>query len=165
MGDPNTDGQVHDFNPGITQRGLFWTAFAPHNSVQVNLRAGTACLTVRHMPMQDYFNFENAGVGGGAPPTPAVVSFRVVWNAVGHTMRFDNATQKFRGVFRNASAQMEWSARTGDFTFQSAPLDESWTEPAPPPLEGLAAQLGWERNGSFYRRDEDDDEDDGRSDD
>jgi hypothetical protein len=158
------DTQIHDFNPGITPRGLFWTAFAPHNSVQVNLRAGTACLTVRHMPMQDYFDFKNAVVGGGAQPTPAVVSFRVVWNAVGNTMRFDNATQKFRGVFRNASAQMEWSARSADVELQSAPLVESRTELAPPPLEGWAAQLGWERNGTFYTR-HDEDDDDGRSDD
>jgi len=106
---------------------------------------------VRHIRVKDYFNLENALVGGGAPPQRAFVSFRVVWNAVGDEMRFDNAAQQFRGVFRNASAQMEWSARSGDFEFQSAPLSTSTT---------VAAELGRERNGSFYRRDKDDDDDD-----
>ena len=71
-------------------------------------------------------------------------------------MRFNKAAQQFRGVFRHASAQMEWSARVDDFEFQSDRLACSTTD---------AAQLGWERNGSFYRHDEDDDDDDGRSDD
>ena len=149
------DVQLHDFNPGITQNGLFWTAFAPRESVQVDLRAGTASLNVRNLYMKDYFDFENAVVGGGAPPNRAVVSFRVVWNTVGDKMRFDNATQEFHGVFRNALAQMDWSARSGDFEFQSAPLATSTTD---------AAQLGRERNGSFYRRYEDDDDDDGHGD-
>jgi hypothetical protein len=36
---------------------------------------------------------------------------------------------------------MEWSARTVDFDFQSAPLATSTTD---------AAQLGAESNGSYY---------------
>ena len=147
--------QLHDFNPGITPKGLFWTTFAPHQSVQVNLRAGMARLIVRHMPMQDYFDLENALVGGGARPKRAVVSFTVVWKAMGDRMRFNNAEQQFRGVFRNASAKMEWSARSGNYEFQSAPLRRSTTD---------AAELGWERNGTFYTR-HDEDDDDGRSDD
>jgi hypothetical protein len=144
------DEQIHDFNPGITPNGLFWTVFAPCDSVQVDLKAGTASLNVRHADVQDYFTFENAFVGGGDPPQRAVVSFKVVWEAMGDRMRFNNKAQQFRGVFRNASAQMEWSARSGDFVFESAPLDTSTTE---------AAELGWERNGSFYvRREEEEDE-------
>ena len=144
------DEQIHDFNPGITPNGLFWTVFAPCESVQFDLKAGTASLHVRHLPMKDYFTLENALVGGGRPPKRAVVSFKVVWQATGERMRFDNAAQQFRGVFRLASAQMEWSARTDDFTFQSAPLETSTTD---------AAELGWERNGSFYgQREEDGDE-------
>jgi hypothetical protein len=142
--------QIHDFNPGITPKGLFWTVFAPCESVQFDLKAGTASLHVRHLPMQDYFTLENALVGGGAPPKRAVVSFKVVWQAQGERLRFDNAAQRFRGVFRLASAQMEWSARSGPFDFQSAPLDTSTTD---------AAELGWERNGTFYGRREEEDDD------
>jgi hypothetical protein len=44
-------------------------------------------------------------------------------------------------VFRNAVAQMAWSARTPDYDFVSAPFATSTTD---------AAQLGSERNGTFY---------------
>jgi hypothetical protein len=122
----------------------------PHTSVQVGLKAGTARLRVRDLPMHDYSTLENALIGGGPPPARAVVSFTVVWHAMGERMRFDNAAQQFRGVFRLATAQMAWAARTDELTFQSAPLETSTSE---------AAELGRERNGAFYvRRDEEHDE-------
>jgi hypothetical protein len=91
--------------------------------------------------MKDYFDIVNAVVGGGAPPAPSVVSYRVEWTAAGAVNVFDNAAQQFRGVFRNAAARMEWSARTPDYDFVSAPIETSTTD---------AAQLGAERNGTFY---------------
>jgi hypothetical protein len=68
------DEKIHDFNPGITPKGFFWTVFAPCENVQFDLKAGTASLHVRHLPMKDYFTRKNALVGGGAPPKRAVVS-------------------------------------------------------------------------------------------
>jgi hypothetical protein len=112
-----------------------------HNDVRVDLKKGRATLEVRDLEMKDFFNLENATVGGGPRPLNAVVSYRVEWNTIGATNAFDNAEQKFRGEFRDATARMEWSARTRDFTFRSAPLATSTTD---------AAQLGSERNGSFY---------------
>jgi hypothetical protein len=91
--------------------------------------------------MKDYFDIENAVVGRGPRPAPAVVSYRVEWNTIGAVNMFDNAAQQFRGEFRDAFAQMEWSARTVDFDFVSAPIETSTTD---------AAALGAERNGAFY---------------
>jgi hypothetical protein len=91
--------------------------------------------------MKDYFDVVNAVVGGGVAPAPSVVSYRVEWTAAGPVNVFDNAAQQFRGVFRNAVAQMAWSARTPDYDFVSAPFATSTTD---------AAQLGSERNGTFY---------------
>lgn len=139
MGDPPP--QIHDFNPGITQAGLFWTSIVPRDHVRVDLARGRATLEVVNLHMKDYFNLENALVGGGAHPVPAIVSYKVEWNAFGAVNAFDNAAQQFRGEFRYATAQMEWSAQTPDFTFVSAPLATSTTD---------AAELGSERNGSFY---------------
>ncbi len=132
---------MHDFNPGITQSGLFWTSIAPAANVRVDLNAGRASVEVRGLHMKDYSDLENATVGGGPPPVPSVVSYRVEWNAVGALNAFDNPAQLFRGEFRSASAQMEWSARTVDFDFVSAPIGTSTTD---------AAELGHERNGAFY---------------
>jgi len=133
--------QVHDFNPGVTQNGLFWTTVVSSDSVDVDLAAGRATLQVSDIQQKDFFDFENAILGNGATPQQGRVSFRVEWTAFGPVADFDNASQQFRGSFSPAVAQMEWSGRSGDYEFKSAPLAESTTG---------AAQLGAERNGSFY---------------
>jgi hypothetical protein len=113
----------------------------PSDTVTVDLNAGTATLEVHDLHMKDYFTFENSLIGNRRPPIPAVVSFKVVWNAEGPVNVFDNADQQFRGKFRNASAQMEYAGRAGNFQFQSASLDSSKT---------VAAELCRESNGAFY---------------
>ena len=113
----------------------------PDDRVRVDLAAGRATLAVRDLRMKDFFDIENAVVGGGEPPVPAVVSYQVEWTAIGGVHVFDNGAQRFRGEFRDAVAQMAWSARTRDFDFVSAPMETSTTD---------AAELGTERNGSFY---------------
>jgi hypothetical protein len=133
--------QIHDFNPGITQNGLFWTVILPADAVQVDLNAGTATLEVHDLHMKDYGDFENTLTGYAGPPVPAVVSFRVEWTAIGGVNNWNNAIQKFRGEFRDALAQMEYKIRTVDFDITSAPLADSTT---------VAAELGRESNGSFY---------------
>jgi hypothetical protein len=91
--------------------------------------------------MKDYYTFENSLLGNLRRPTPAVVSFTVVWNATGSVTHYDNPAQQFRGDFRNASGQIEYSGRAGDFKFQSAALASSTP---------VAAELGRESNGLFY---------------
>lgn len=98
-------------------------------------------MEVRDLHMKDYFDIENAVIGGGQRPVPSVVSYRVEWNAIGAVNVFDNVAQQFRGEFRDATAQMAWSARTVDFDFVSAPIETSTTN---------AAELGSESNGAFY---------------
>jgi hypothetical protein len=120
---------------------LFWTSVVPSDSVHADLSNGRATLEIRNLHMKDYHDLENALVGGGPRPVPGVVSYRVEWTALGAVNSFDNAAQNFRGEFRNAIARMEWTAETPDFSFVSAPLSTSTTD---------AAQVGSERNGSFY---------------
>lgn len=133
--------QVHDFNPGITQNGLFWTAILEPRNVQVNLNAGTATLEVYDLHLKDYGDFENSITGYAGQPVPAIVSFKVQWTATGGVNNWNNAAQKFRGAFRNANAQMEFTARAGNLDITSAPLAQSTT---------IAAEMGQESNGSFY---------------
>jgi hypothetical protein len=113
----------------------------PEDRVRVDLGSGRATVEVRNLHMKDYFEILNATVGGGPHPVPSVVSYRVEWTATGAVNVFDNVAQQFRGAFRAASAQMQWSARTVDFDFVSAPLATSTTD---------GAQVGSERNGAFY---------------
>jgi hypothetical protein len=111
-------------------------------SVVVDLGAGTAVFELHgSRASKDYFTFENAILGNGPNPRPALVSFRVEWTAAGPVESFDNLAQQYRGEMRQAIAQMEWSAVTPDYEFTSAPLATSTTD---------AAQFGSESNGSFY---------------
>ena len=91
--------------------------------------------------LKDYFTLENSLTGNIGAPTPAVMSFKVVWNATGSVNHYDNSDQQFRGDFRNASGQIECAGRAGDFEFQSASLASSTS---------VAAELGRESNGLFY---------------
>ena len=92
--------------------------------------------------LKDYFTLENSLTGNIGAPTPAVMSFKVVWkNATGSVNNYNNSDQQFRGDYRNASGQIEYSGRAGDFEFQSASLSSSTT---------VAAELGRESNGLFY---------------
>ena len=113
----------------------------PDDRVRVDLSTGRAVVEVRDLHMKDYIDIVNAVIGGGPPPVPSVVSYRVEWHAGGPVNAFDNVAQQFRGEFRTAAAQMAWTARTPDFDFVSAPLASSTTD---------AGQLGSERNGAFY---------------
>lgn len=111
------------------------------DSVHVDLNAGRATVEMKDFHLKDYGTIENALVGGGPPPIPSTVSFRVEWTATGAPHDFDNPAQHFRGTFRDASAQMDWTATSVGYDFVSAPLATSTS---------VGVELGHESNGSFY---------------
>ena len=120
---------------------MFWTVVLDPGTVQVDLAAGTAVLEVHDLHIKDYLDFENSITSYLGQPVPSIVSFKVRWTASGAVNHFNNAAQKFRGTFRNATAQIEYSIRTVDFDIESGPLASSTT---------FVAQVGQESNGSFY---------------
>ena len=124
---------------------MFWTTIVSGDSVRVDLEAGTATLEVHDLRQKDYFTFENAILGNGPRPKQGAVSFEVRWTANGPVSHYDNPAQQFRGDFRSAVAQMEWSGQSGVFDFYSAPLAQSTTD---------FAELGREGNGCFYVSDD-----------
>ena len=92
----------------------------------------------------DYGNIPNALFGGGPPPTSGTVSFKVVWSGVDERLNIKNTDPVyggFAGEFVRNSAQMEWSAAVGDYTFVSDPIATS---------SSSFAEIGHERNGSFF---------------
>jgi hypothetical protein len=140
---PSSGGaQIHDFNPGITQAGVFWTTVVAADSVHVGSNLDSASLQVADLAQKDYTDLENA-LFGGQPVTPGRVSFRVEWTATGPVQHVDNPVQHYRADVRPAEAKMEWSAQTVDYTFQSAPLATSSSVDA-------GAELADEANGSYY---------------
>ena len=125
----------------MRSNGLFWTVVLGEDNVRVDRAAGTATLTATDLHLTDFHDFENALLGNGTPPTPAVVSFTVQYTATEPVNHYDNPAQRFRGDFRYGVAQMEWSGRSGDYEFTSQPLATSASD---------FAELGSESNGSFY---------------
>lgn len=141
MYEPGPGNQINDFNPGIAPSGLFWTTAISPDDVDVDFEEGSASMRVRNVTVSDFHDIGNALFGGGAPPAPAIVSFRVRWLGVQERVRIRNVDQDFTGKFIRNQAQMEWSATTEEFTFASAPSDTS---------SSVFAELGHMRNGSFF---------------
>jgi len=138
-GDPNT--QIHDFNPGIAENGVFWVLEIPDKSVSANPGAGKARMTVNNLEIEDYHDLFNALQDG--PSVEAIVSFDVVWDHKIETKLRSNAAvdQRFTGLFTQTDAKVQWSASEQGFTFQSDPAETSHV---------VYAEVAQERNGTFF---------------
>ena len=101
-------------------------------------------MQVSDVAVTDYGNIGNALFGGGPAPMPATVSFEVRWSGVLERVNIVNPDNGFAGEFVRGHAQMEWSATVGDFSFVSEPAATS---------SSIFAELGHERNGSFFAHD------------
>ena len=136
------ENQIHDFNPGILENGLFWVARIHDHSVDdVKPAAGKARLVVENLEIEDYHTLENALLDG--PSERAHVSFDVRWRDKIVTNESINGAvnQQFRGIFTQTGARVEWSARKKDFEFRSDPASTS---------QVVYAEVGEEHNGVFF---------------
>jgi len=131
--------QVHDFNPGITSSGLFWTVAVPKSAIQVQPGIGRARLHVEDFALEDYGNIVNALLDGQS--LDATASFDVRWHGGGSRQTARDPDNAF--VFANVrgDAAVAWSASNeSGFSFTSSP-DGQTTE---------YAAVGKERNGIFF---------------
>ena len=55
----------------------------PADGIEINLGKGSASLEAFDVPIFDYGYIANSLFGGGPPPVPGTVSFKVVWSGVG----------------------------------------------------------------------------------
>jgi hypothetical protein len=127
---------VHDFNPGITANGVFWTTPIDRGSVKVNLGNGSASLHVDDLDVEDYHDVVNALLDG--PSVEASVSFDVNWSGVDERVKIRNRATGFAGDFIHNKATLQWSASESGFSFISDPLGSGF------------AEIGHERNGAFF---------------
>jgi hypothetical protein len=159
---PGPGDQIHDLNPtAFPPVGLFWTIEIPDDDsgnqddqgaggrfgggVKVEFGSGSASLRVSNAPILDYGAIPNALFGGGPPPIPGTVSFKVVWSGVNQRVNIRNTDPVyggFEGEFIRNTAQMEWTAQVGNYTLVSDPLATS---------SSSFAEIGQERNGFFFK--------------
>jgi hypothetical protein len=143
---PGSGGaQLHDLNPTqFPPVGLVWTVPLPINGVAVNLANGNAMMQATRVPIFDYGSIPNAlFTFNKPPPIPGWVSFKVVWKGGGASIPINSTDPTkgiFSGTFAQTSAQMEWTAAVGDYTFQSDPLETS---------QSTFAEIGEEMNGAY----------------
>jgi hypothetical protein len=131
--------QIHDFNPGITESGLFWTIAIPANSISVNFAAGKASFRVSDIDVEDYHDVVNALNDGTS--VPGTVSWEIQWShAMGRT-KIRDAENNFVGDFVQTVAQTAWSGETATAKFVSDPAATSVNE---------FSLLAHERNGAFF---------------
>jgi hypothetical protein len=138
--------QIHDFNPStFPPVGLFWTIELPEDAVDVEFSKGRATLQGFDVSVFDYGTLPNALFAPAPSPLlTGSVSFKVVWGGTGqrvHVRNTDPVYGGFAGEFIRNTAQMEWTATVGDYTFESDPLSTS---------SSTFAEIGRERNGSFF---------------
>ena len=127
---------MHDFNPGIAESGLFWTAPIDRGSVRVDLHEARASMHVEDLELEDYGNVVNALQDG--PSVEATVSFDISWSGGDERRKIRNTHAGFAGTFIRDTAILVWSAEEHGFSFQSDPL-----------VSGFA-EIGFERNGVFF---------------
>lgn len=132
--------QLHDYNPGITANGVFWTVRIPDRAVRVDRRTGIATYALSDTRLDDYYNLANAFAGG--PSTPAHATFRTTFVPTGKTYTVRDEANRFAVRYRDATARLEWTAQGGGFAFRSDALSTS---------TDTFAMTGIERNGKFFR--------------
>ena len=147
MADPTH--QVHDWEPGIADSGLFWTIPISPGSIKADPSTGTARFRVEALKIGDYGNFFDA-VGGGTP-LPSRVSFDVLWAGGGTPVHLRNEDFTFVGDFVPGPATSSFVAYTDDGSGVTY-----WSDPEGqynPTLEEFGAgdpAVGTEQNGKYF---------------
>ena len=139
---PVGSNQVHDFNPGIRQTGLFWTQPVAESALSAEIPHGKASLALSDLDEEDYHNLHNALLDG--PSDPASVSFNMTWTATGDPMNVSDSVHQFAGRFTLCSVQIEWTAAAPNFEFVSDPASTT---------VNVRSVIGRERNGIFFAED------------
>ncbi len=132
--------QIHDFNPGIRESGLFWTVPVKEEALQVDMEAGKATLALSDFDLEDYGNLENALKEGAE--VDASVSFNMTWTATADPFNVSDPVHTFAGRFSLATVDITWSATAPGFEFTSSPG-----------VTQFKSYFGRERNGIFFSED------------
>jgi hypothetical protein len=128
--------QIHDFNPGIRDSGLFWTLPIERGSVRISLGTGSAALHLADEDVEDYHNVVNALKDG--PSVSASVSLDISWEQERERIKLRNSRIRFAGEYVRNTATLVWSASEEGFQWRAKPLASDF------------AEIGHERNGAFF---------------
>lgn len=145
--DPTFVRQIHDYDPGITSSGLFWTIAVPDHAAHGDVEDADARLHLSNLAIPDYGNILN-GLFHTSPPSPGTVSFDIRWSGAKSRGSFSDATKPFEMDFVQTNAHITWSGSTGADNFHTTNGAQTVN----------FAQVANERNGFFFGKGDDGDD-------
>jgi len=122
----------------IASSGLYWVFTVSDDNLEIAGDGRSATLRVLNKPVIDEPMYPEAG-----PAYPAIISFRVVWQADGDLRTYEDPNRYFRIAGYPARARGEFAVRVPErnVSWQSDPLESS---------QSVVAILGREVNGHYY---------------
>jgi hypothetical protein len=138
--DPTFETQIHDFNPGITANGLFWTTRVHPANVIADPEHGRAKMVVEDFLLPDFHDVL-AALNHAPPVAMGTLAMKLRWHGGGKRERVDDDENDFGGtVVRGPTSIWFHVESDDDFTYTSD-------------TEGQTSVVGevWrERNGVFH---------------
>jgi hypothetical protein len=148
---------LHDFSPGILPSGLFWIVKVPDSAVTISTDGETLTIHLENVPLIDAFTFPPA-LGNGITPFPVVAmkaSFDVTYKKA--AMR-----HRIRPTSHDPLSPLNWAGEmwdaTNSGTFSMAYDDGTFSASGSFSSAGNFGEMGTERNGSFVRDEDFDNE-------
>jgi hypothetical protein len=150
---------VHDFNGGIRPSGLFWIVKVPDDAVKTT-EEGTLTISLTNVAVVDQIAFPG-NIFLGSTGSPATLSLNMTFKKNGppRVVRPTSASPispfSWAGVMSDATYKGTFSVAYNDGKF-SAHGDFGSSA-----AEQVFAEMGTERNGSFVRREDQDENEQG----
>ncbi len=129
--------QIHDFNPGTRESGLFWTRRIRARGVRGDPESRQAELRVLVRRIGDYGNVVRALMGED-PIAIGSVAYRVRWQGGGDPIPISDG-ETFKAIVVEDKAALDWVAREPGFRFKSTGTTKQ-----------NFAEIGLEVNGEFF---------------
>jgi hypothetical protein len=144
--------QLHDFNPGITPNGVFWIVSLPDDAVEIH--GNSLTIRFKDVPVVDQLQFP-----GGTGTAPVAVTFEATYTTTTGT----NSPRKVRPTSHDPLSPFNWAGKmwdaTNSGTFSVKYADSSFTASGSFSSMGQFGEMGTERNGSFVKDQEGEDDD------
>ena len=144
--------QLHDFNPGILPSGLFWIVKVPDSAVQISPDGSSLHIHLEQVPANDALIFP-PGMGNGVtvfPTFPATATFDVTYTKTGNRRHIRPASRDPLSPF-NWEGEMWDATNSGTFSVTRA---DGFSATGSFSSSGNFGEMGAERNGSFIRDDD-----------
>jgi hypothetical protein len=142
--------QLHDFNPGITPNGVFWIVSLPDDAVEIH--GNSLTIRFKDVPTVDQLQFPT-----GTGTAPVAVTFEATYTTTG-------SPRRVRPTSRDPLSPFTWAGKMWDATnagtFSVKYMDGSFTASGNFSSAGQFGEMGTERNGSFVKDQEGEDNDD-----